>query len=110
MDFAQSGVRAVIHYLDDFLILHPCHQYLSTTLQACQELGVPIAPEKTEGPTQSLTFLGIQLDSANMTSSLTAERVGKIYRQWWNHSTYCSQVIRDLHFFNSFLGHLVHAA
>ena len=86
----QKGAKAVIHYLDDFLVLGApdsgeCQQYLSTTLQACQELGVPIAPKKTEGPTHSLTFLGIQLDSANMTTSLTAKRLGKI-RQWWNHS------------------------
>ena len=92
----QRWVRAVIHYLDDFLILGApdsgeCHQYLSTTLQACQELGVPIALKKTEGPTRSLTFLGIQLDSANMTTSLTAERVGKIRAMV--ESLYRSQVI-----------------
>lgn len=28
-----------------------------------QELGVPLAEEKTEGPSTQLTFMGIQLDT-----------------------------------------------
>ena len=71
----QRGVKAVIHYIDDFLLLGPpsspgCKEALAITLQTCQELGVPIAPEKTEGPGTSITFLGIQLDSTSMAVSL----------------------------------------
>ena len=48
-----------MYYLDDFLILGPpssnqCHIFEQT----CQELGVPLAMEKVEGPSTSLTFLG----------------------------------------------------
>ena len=50
----KSGVRFVLHYLDDFLIFGPpcsdeCQQALATTLQVCSELGVPVADEKVEG-------------------------------------------------------------
>ena len=63
----DRGVESTLHYLDDFLLLGPprqpaCHQALSTTLALCEELGFPVAPEKTEGPTTSLTFLGIEID------------------------------------------------
>ena len=71
----QRGVKAVIHYIDDFLLLGPpsspeCKEALAVTLQTCQELRVPIAPKRTEGPVTSITFLGIQLDSTSMTVSL----------------------------------------
>ena len=80
----------MIHYLDDFLLLGApgsveCQQYLSVTLQVCQELGVPVAPEKTEGLALSLTFMGIQLDSVAMCTSLPAEN-WRICRQWWSQS------------------------
>ena len=57
-----------LHYLDDFLILGPagsplCGQALQTTLTLCDELGFPVALEKTEGPATTLTFLGIEIDS-----------------------------------------------
>ena len=32
----------------------------------CEELGLPLAREKLEGPAQVITFLGIELDSATM--------------------------------------------
>ena len=65
----QQGVCDIMPYLDDFLMLgHPscnqCHQTLEAIKQTCQQLGVPLAMEKVEGPSTSLTFLGITLDTA----------------------------------------------
>ena len=59
----------LLHYLDDFLLLGPpglptCQDSMSTMLQVCQELGMPVAMEKSEGPATCLTFLGIELDSS----------------------------------------------
>ena len=59
----SRGVRGVLHYLDDFLLLGSpntgeCAKALALTVQVCQELGVPLAEDKMEGPTQSLTSLG----------------------------------------------------
>ena len=59
----QHGEWAVIHYVDEFLLLGThvhsteCQQALATTLVSCEELGVP---DKTEGPSTTITFLGIQ--------------------------------------------------
>lgn len=59
----QHGIRFAIHYLDDFLLLGPpdCHHTLTTSLHLCEELGVPIAPHKLEGPSTEITFLGIHI-------------------------------------------------
>lgn len=53
-------------------------------------------------------FVGIQLDSATMSTSLPLERVEKLRSMM--ESVCHSKVISDLHFYNSLLGHLVHAA
>jgi len=47
----------------------------------CQHLGVPLAMEKVEGPSESLTFLGILLDSETMEVRLPAEKLQCICSQ-----------------------------
>ena len=47
----RRGVRYVDHYLDDFIVLGPkgtpvCSQVLDMVLQACADLGVPLAMDK----------------------------------------------------------------
>ena len=61
----QCGVCCMLHYLDKFLLLgspysDECAQALAITLSTCSELGIPLALNKTEGPTTELTFLGGQ--------------------------------------------------
>ena len=65
------GVKHVTHYLDDFLFLgapksSECWDALQTFREACAQMGIPIAEEKTEGPSTTLEFLGVILDSGNM--------------------------------------------
>ena len=65
---AQEGVDSVFHYLDDFAVVGPpnseaCAQYLHTLVRVRNDLGVPLAPEKQEGPTSVITFLGIIIDT-----------------------------------------------
>jgi hypothetical protein len=72
-------VTHVIHYLDDFFTAGPpdtntCQSNMQAMIQACSAINVPIKPEKTEGPSTTLTFLGIQLDSVAMRASITTER------------------------------------
>lgn len=63
----QQGVRVALHYLDDYLICgaprsRECSEALEGTLRTCERLGVPVSKEKLEGPTTSLSFLGITVD------------------------------------------------
>ena len=55
------------HYLDDFLFMGKssasCHQLLLDFQAMCATLGVPLAPEKTEGPVQTIQYLGLEIDS-----------------------------------------------
>ena len=78
-----AGIKAVVHYVDDFLFvvkeLPQAKEQLRRALDLCIRLGVPIAADKTEGPTTCLTFLGIQLDSVKMEASLSAERLQRLH-------------------------------
>jgi hypothetical protein len=79
----RRGIAFAIHYLDDFLVLGPagqptCQQALTTTISLCEELGFAIAPEKTEGPTTSLTFLGIEMDTVQGQLRLPQEKLTRL--------------------------------
>ena len=65
----QEEVQRVLHYLDDFLLAGSgqCEEDLRRLLSVFERLRVPIASEKLEGPTDRLTFLGIEIDSQEMT-------------------------------------------
>ena len=67
----EQGVSPIIHYLDDFLTMGQadsarCHYNFKVIQQTCQNLGVLQALEKLEGPSHSLTFLGIEKDTIRM--------------------------------------------
>lgn len=111
MDFTL-GIRAVIHYLDDFLILGApgspeCSQALATTLSICAELGVPLAPDKVEGPAYSITFLGISLHFLLLQISLPAHKQAVLLGMLGN--LVDARCIRDVSVLESLVGHLVHA-
>ena len=53
-----AGVSYLIYYLDDYLTMGPphskvCQQNMDTFISLCTELGVPLAPDKLEGPCHS---------------------------------------------------------
>ena len=72
---------SVLHILDDFLFISPtykeCKSALDLFKQICADIGVPLAPEKTVGPSQIIEFAGIQLDSVDMSASLPMDKVTK---------------------------------
>ena len=58
----------VDHYLDDFVTMGPpdsdlCRANLNLILAVCRDLGVPLTIEKLVGPSQCLSFLGIEIDT-----------------------------------------------
>ena len=59
----QRGVANIDHYLDDFVTMGPpdseaCARALDLIVRTCEELGVPLAAEKMEGPASRLIFFG----------------------------------------------------
>ena len=82
----QRGVSLSLHYLDDFLTMGPassttCQKNLATFQHVCQELGIPLAVEKIEGPATSLTFLGIILDTSRMEIRLPNDKLQRIQKE-----------------------------
>lgn len=64
----------VVSYLDDFLIISrdydTCKQGLDTLITLVRKLGFHVNWSKVEGPTQNITFLGININSLDMSLSL----------------------------------------
>ena len=50
-----------------------CGTHLRRFLDTCVDIAVPLASEKTEGPSQVLTFAGIELDCNKHEASLLRE-------------------------------------
>ena len=77
----KLGCNHVIHILDDFLFVASsfpeCKQALDRFLQCCERIGVPIAHEKTMGPSQCLIFAGIELDTNDLEAHLPEDKLTK---------------------------------
>lgn len=76
----QRGIPYIAHYLDDFITLgapgsDQCSSNLSIMFNTCTELGIPLASNKTAGPTTCLTFLGIEIDSATLELRLPQKKL-----------------------------------
>ena len=59
-----QGRRYIKHYLDDFLLIGPagsdkCKVDVAKCLDLCSQLGVPIAKDKSVGPTTKLLSLAL---------------------------------------------------
>ena len=83
---SKKGVSPILHYLDDFLTMGPpssttCQENLDIIKEVCMYLGVPLALEKLEGPTQPFTFLGIVLDTSRMKIRLLEDKLSRIHAQ-----------------------------
>ena len=77
----QLKTVKVVHVLDDFLFIGPSYQSCLHALKLfkslCVQLGVPLAPDKTVGPTMILPFLGITLNTETMSAALPPDKVTK---------------------------------
>jgi len=77
------SIEDLFHYLDDFFTAGPpgspvCKNNIQTMLTICDKLGPPVKPEKVEGPTTLMEFLGILLDSINMTAGISPARKAEL--------------------------------
>ena len=73
-------VKDLMHYLDDYFTVGPanspvCANNVKTIIQVASNVGIPLAPNKLEGPTTRLTFLGILIDSSCMETSLPDDKL-----------------------------------
>ena len=65
----QQGVRVMSHYVDDFIFGAPhsqeCAVAMGIGLRTLDILGAPVEPGKSEGPSTTLTVLGIEVDTTS---------------------------------------------
>ena len=64
----RKGVQWVTHYIDDYITVgwpgsEECTNNISIMHRAFEEVGLPVEPEKDEGPDTCITCLGLDLDT-----------------------------------------------
>ena len=79
----KSPVGDMKHYVDDFLFPGKANSSDSQSILQCflessAKLGVPIASDKTEGPTTSIIYLGLEIDSDEMIIKMPLKKVQEI--------------------------------
>ena len=102
----------LLHYLDDFLFFgapgtSEASLAASSAAGVFAGAGIPVASHKTEGPSTSVTFLGIVVDTVQFQLRLPPEKVTRLRGLVvdWCHKRPCT--LKEL---ESFIGHLAHAA
>ena len=107
----KLGVSEMVHYIDDFLFLAEsstkCAADMNAFISLCEQMGVPLAPEKTRGPTTVLPFLGIILDTVNLEARLRGDKLAKCKSMVADFLARQKVSLQELH---SLLGLLGHAA
>ena len=90
----------VLHILDDFLFIAisqgKCDSNLKNFLSLYDRLGVPVAHEKTEGPSTTLQFAGITLDTINMEAHLLDDKLQKCNAQLLAMHKCCKTTLKEL--------------
>ena len=77
------GISDLMHYLDDYFTVGPpsseqCNHNLLTIKETCNQLRIPLAPEKCVGPTTCIVFLGIELDSIELCARLPGDKLSEL--------------------------------
>ena len=74
-----SKLNTSVHMLDDFLFIahHAsfCQKHMNLFDAICDDIGVPIAPEKKTTPSLNTVFLGIELDTQNGMAVLPMDKL-----------------------------------
>jgi hypothetical protein len=78
----RRGLCATVTYIDDFLIIaktfEECREALNQLIRLVRSLGFYISWQKVVGPTQKITFLGVDIDTSTSTLSLGKDKLEKV--------------------------------
>ena len=93
-----TGIRFVLHYLDDFLFFAPPSSQEVAGLRdrasmVFSQLGVPVVTHKTEGPGTRITFLGFELDTVAFQLRLPPDKLERmrVMVQGWRTRQNCTR-------------------
>ncbi len=77
----KLSINKLLHLLDDFLTIAStysvCKAHLDMFISLCNFLGIPIAPDKRFGPSTTLMFASIELDSLRCEARLPRDKIAK---------------------------------
>ena len=79
----KSGINTLDHYLDDFIFVgegdtENCAKLMHCFKDLTSEIGVPLAEDKTAGPTTKLTYLGFEIDTLDMVIRIPQHKVDSL--------------------------------
>ena len=82
----RSASESIEHYADDFLFAgradsSECTNLMSNFSSLCQELGVPLAVEKTIGPSCVITFLGLEIDTLEIVIKIPPPKLSEVQQK-----------------------------
>ena len=107
----KEGAVWLRHYVDDFVAVgrkgtEECRRAMDVFKETCQRLGMPLDESKEEGPSEVLTFLGLEIDTVRMEVRLPQEKLSQMRAllKRWRGMRSCKR--RDL---ESLVGSLNHA-
>ena len=97
-------LKNIVHYADDFFLVsaqnyNEAKNDLQNLINAFQQLDIPLAAEKIVGPTKKLTYLGIEIDSNDLTISIPDEKYIELMNSlpsWINKKTCTKQKLLSL--------------
>ncbi|XP_072051535.1 uncharacterized protein [Amphiura filiformis] len=88
----ESGSDKVTHYADDFLFVgtkdlgnkSSCNRLVRIFEEVCGNLGVPLAKDKSVGPSSKLTYLGLEIDAVKQIISIPRGKLSDIKKKVQN--------------------------
>ncbi|XP_062578413.1 uncharacterized protein LOC134240321 isoform X1 [Saccostrea cucullata] len=76
----RTGLETLDHYLDDFIFAgkggtSECSRLMENFKSVTTDIGVPLAEDKTAGPTTNITYLGLEIDTIEMVIRIPQPKV-----------------------------------
>ena len=107
---AHAGIKAYM-YLDDIIIVSPDRTKATADFNFArgllEELGLPEAKDKAQPPAQRVKWLGIQIDSVEMSLAIPQDKLDQVISVVSKYTRARSITKKQL---QSLIGHLVHVA
>ena len=97
-------INSIVNYSDDFFAvllkeLQAAKHQLNIIIQAFHDLQIPLALDKIEGPCHNLVYLGIIINSMNMTIEVPQEKLAEtnaLLKTWHDRRTCTKRQLKSL--------------
>jgi hypothetical protein len=81
----RRGFQGTIAYIDDFFLCAPtyeeCQHWMAVLIALVRKLGFLISWKKVVGPSQKLTFLGVEIDTTRSTVALDQDKLSQLRQE-----------------------------